>query len=155
MAELFGYKETRSITSCIDAVCLRHSDAVTYACHKQTEACVTHLGVRPTLMTQTAYKHACTYTHTHTQFKPMDVWTREQTVVVLSLKWSTENRSYTRYLALARTRDINTFIYAQHTLGGHSTSGLTILQPLIRSSLSVRGARAAGSTQSYRCTQSC
>ena len=99
--------------------------------------------------------HVHTHTHTHTRLKPMDVWTREQTVVVLSLKWSTENRSYTRYLALARTRDINTFIYAQHTLSGHSTSGLTILQPLIRSSPSVRGARSAGSTQSYRCTQSC
>ena len=134
---------------------LSASQWCSHLCMSQTNRGMRHAPGCKTDADDTDSIQARMHVHTHTQFKPMDVWTREQTVVVLSLKWSTENRSYTRYLALARTRDINTFIYAQHTLGGHSTSGLTILQPLIRSSLSVRGARAAGSTQSYRCTQSC
>lgn len=39
--------------------------------------------------------------HARTGFKPIKIWTREQTMVVLSLTRSTENRSIARYLALA------------------------------------------------------
>lgn len=96
---------------------------------RQTQVCVTQPGVgQERLMTQTACRHA--HIHTHTQLKPRNIWSREQTVVVLSAPWS-----HARYFALEGTRNsINTFTCAHQTHSGHAMPGLTILQPLIRSS---------------------
>ena len=66
MAELFGYKETRPITSCIDVASLRHNDAVAYACHNQTNRGLRHAPGCKADVDDTDSMQACTYTHTRT-----------------------------------------------------------------------------------------
>lgn len=114
-----------------------HTIAITYVCHNQTNKDMRHApGYKADrLMTQTARRHA------RTGFKPIKIWSREQTKVVFFLWHGVQKEKLSQithiHLALACKRHLHLYVMAH----------LANITALIRSS--------QNSTQSYRCRQSC